>query len=339
MKHDIKVKEPFIVRNRFYNTKEDYLRSVGIFNLLKNFIITIFKEIFVFIFSSKQKFLDFFKDNSYWIKSSSIIQKRVEPVITWVGHSTFLIQIGNFNILTDPVFGDINYFYKRIFKPGISFDRLPNIDFVLISHNHFDHLCSKTILNIKQYHPYVKLLVPVGSKKWFLDLGFSRVNELNWWSSESIDLPDSGIKFTFLPAFHWSGRYIFDKNKSLWGSWMIESMGHKIYFGGDSAYWDHFKDIKNIYGSIDVAILPIGPCLPHKLMKNSHMSANEAGQAMMDLDARYMVPMHWGTFYIGGDRFDTPVNALINWWESNRDSLVDKKLMLLGIGEQIKIEK
>lgn len=339
MKNNIKIKEPFVVKNRYYNNKQDYLKSRGFLRPIKNLFFTIFKEVFVFLFSTKQRFFDFFKDNSYWVKNSSIVPKRYDPVITWIGHSTFLIQMGNFNILTDPVFENINIFYRRIFKPGVTFEKLPALDFILISHNHFDHLSSQTMNEIKQFYPYVKILVPVGSKRWFMDMGFTRVVEFNWWQDQDLLLPDSNIKFTFLPAYHWSGRKIFDKNKSLWGSWMIESAGYKVYFGGDTAYWDHFKDIGNHFSHIDIALLPIGPCLPRAFMKNSHMNAKESGQALIDLNAKYMVPMHWGTFYLGGDRFDTPVNELIYWWEDNSQLLGNKKLMLLGIGEQIKTEK
>lgn len=333
-----KIFAPFITKNKYFNNKLDYLSHSG-FNRIYNFFHTIIKEVVIVTYSLKQRFLDFFTDHSSWVKTSSIVAKRHDPVITWIGHSSFLIQMGGVNILTDPVFGNLTFLFKRIFKPGISFEKLPHIDYILISHNHRDHVDSYSLKLIKQYYPYVKILVPKGDKKLFAQFGFSRVVEFDWWEFQEITTPDNSIKFTFLPAKHWSGRNFFDTNKSLWGSWMIEIIHYRVYFAGDTAYWDHFKDIGERFGSIDIALMPIGPCSPNKWMKKSHLDARDAVRAFIDLQADYFVPMHWGTFYFGWDRFDTPVNNLVNHWKEYKDQLEDKRLMLLAIGEQIKIEK
>lgn len=334
-----KIEQPFKVKKYYFNSEQEYLEQKNPFKKPFIFFFSVLREIFMYSWSLKQRFQDFFLDNSYWVKSSSIIPKRYDPVITWIGHSSFLIQIGNVNILTDPVFGDLTFLFKRIMKPGIPFEKLPNIDYILISHNHRDHMDQPSLEQIKQFYPYVKVLVPQGDKKWFNQLGFTRVVESTWWEKHEINTPDSSIAFTFLPAYHWSGRNFMDNNISLWGSWMIEIPGYRVYFGGDTAYWDHFKDIAENFGQIDIALLPIGPCTPTGWMSDSHMNAKEAGQALIDLNAKYMVPMHWGTFYFGIDRFDKPVNDLIKWWGKNKKNLPDKKLMLLGFGEQLKIEK
>lgn len=338
IKKQIQIQSPFSKKNRFFNDVEDYKSKKGL-RRIYNFFHMVIKETIIICFSLRQRFLDFFTDNSNWVKSSSISPKRYDPTITWIGHSSFLIQMGDINILTDPVFGDITFLFKRIFAPGIPFEKLPTIDYILISHNHRDHMDKPSLQMIKQYYPYVKVLVPKGDKKWFVRQGFTRVVECEWWEKHEVITPDSAIDFTFLPAYHWSGRNIFDANKSLWGSWMIEIFGYKVYFGGDTAYWDHFKDISKTFGEIDIALLPIGPCSPNGWMKKSHMNADEACKAMIDLDAQHMVPMHWGTFYFGFDRFDTSVNQLIQSWDLYKDKLAQKKLMLLGIGEQLKIEK
>lgn len=334
-----KISQPFKVKKYYFNSEQEYKSQKNPFKKPFNFFIAVLKECLMFSWSLKQRFQDFFLDNSYWIKASSIIPKRYDPVITWIGHSSFLIQLGNVNILTDPVFGDLTFLFKRIFAPGVSFEKLPNIDYILISHNHRDHMDQTSLEMIKQFYPYVKILAPQGDKNFLNKLGFTRVVESTWWEKHEINTPDSSITFTFLPAYHWSGRTFFDNNKSLWGSWMIEIPGYRIYFGGDTAYWDHFKDIALHFYPIDIALLPIGPCTPRGWMNNSHMDAHEAGQALIDLKAKYMVPMHWGTFYFGTDRFDMPVNDLIKWWGKNKNRLHDKKLMLLGFGEQLKIEK
>lgn len=337
-KKTLRIAAPFFKKNKFFNDALDYQRNQGFWKIY-NFFRTIIKESIIITFSCKQRFLDFFEDHSQWTKSSSIPSKKYEPVITWIGHATFLIQMGNVNILTDPVFGDLTFLFKRIFKPGVPFEKLPNIDYIVISHNHRDHVDKSSLDLLKQFYPYVKILVPKGDKKWFVKQGFTRVVEFDWWENHDIATSDTYIKFTFLPAYHWSGRNLFDANASLWGSWMIEVFGYTIYFGGDSAYWDHFKDIGEQFKHIDVALLPIGPCSPRKWMNRSHMDSYEAGKALIDLNAKYMVPMHWGTFYFGFDRFDTPVNLLIQWWKEHKEELADKKLMLLAIGEQLKIEK
>ncbi|OGB83210.1 hypothetical protein A3F66_02670 [candidate division TM6 bacterium RIFCSPHIGHO2_12_FULL_32_22] len=334
-----RISQPFKVKKYYFNSEQEYKKQKNPLKKPFRFLFSFLREILMYAWSLKQRFQDFFLDNSYWIKSSQIIAKKYDPVITWIGHSSFLIQLGNVNILTDPVFGDLTFLFKRIFAPGIPFEKLPNIDYLLISHNHRDHLDIQSLEMIKQFYPYVKVLVPQGDKKVFNDLGFMRVVESTWWEKHEINTPDSSITFTFLPARHWSGRNFLDNNKSLWGSWMIEVPGYRVYFGGDTAYWDHFKDIGEHFFPIDIALLPIGPCSPSGWMKDSHMDAALAGQAMLDLKAKYMVPMHWGTFYFGTDRFDMPVNQLIKWWGKNKSKLQDKKLMLLGFGEQLKIEK
>ncbi|MFH1461632.1 MAG: MBL fold metallo-hydrolase [bacterium] len=136
-----------------------------------------------------------------WFNSCTMIDASEKPLITWIGHSSFLIQLGGKNILLDPIFGDLMFLYKRNFPPGISLDNLPRIDYILISHNHGDHLHKKTLLKLKKYNPVI--LVPKGAMAWFDKNNFSNVYESDWWQSHNID---KNIKFDFLPAIHWSGQ-------------------------------------------------------------------------------------------------------------------------------------
>ncbi len=281
-----------------------------------------------------------------WQTTPCIEKKSILPVITWIGHSTFLIQVAGVNILTDPIFGDATSLFPRIFKPGIELAQLPPIDYILISHNHLDHMDAPALFVFKERYPHCRYLVPLGDKHWFDKRGFSQVHEYTWWQQEgfaleslalqSFALNKEQITFSFLPAFHWSQRGLFDKNRSLWGSWMIEVAGHTIYFAGDTAYSRHFKAIGQEFDRIDCAIVPIGPCEPHKWMRFSHANAQEAYQGFKDLGAAHFIPMHWGTFYFGTDTFDTPLNALQSVWKRLEDKeVLQEQLHIMRIGQTI----
>lgn len=268
-----------------------------------------------------------------WVASEKNITQRSEELkITWIGHSTFLIQIGGLNILTDPVFDDLSIFFPRAVAPGIRKQELPDIDVVIISHNHRDHMDSRALTFLKN-HPRITFLVPQADKAWFVKRGFERVYELTWWERQYFSNPmhdGPRIEFTFLPAKHWSQRGIFDYNKSLWGSWMISCGDKRIYFAGDTAYWQHFKAIADEFDHIDVALMPIGPCEPRGWMKYSHISAEDAVVAYKELRAKHFIPMHWGTYYFGIDDFIMPIERLNSCWK--KQSLPENSLHTLKFG-------
>jgi len=271
------------------------------------------------------------KEAQKWVVPSSYPQRSDKPVFTWLGHSTFLIQIGGKNILTDPIFGDLSFIFSRLMPHKVQAKDLPSIDFIILSHNHPDHMDSASLHEIAQQSPDVKILVPMGDKAWFDDQGFKSVSEHMWWD----EIEQDGVKFTFLPAKHWSQRGLFDKNKSLWGSWMIEHEGFKFYFAGDSGWDRHFSLIGRIFKSIDVALMPIGPGEPRKWIKKAHINAEEAGRAFLELKARWFVPMHWGTFRLGMDRFKEPVTRIRKWWDLHKEQCSDKVLRVAKVGELV----
>lgn len=319
---------PHVHEGRFYNYPHEIpegflLRSLYIY--FKSFINRCFHH---------PKAVD-------WYVKPTLTEKSSHPVITWVGHSTFLIQIGGYNILTDPIFGDATSLFPRILKPGIDLAQLPPIDYVLISHNHLDHMDAPALHVLKENHPHCRYLVPLGDKKWFDKRSFTAVTEYTWWQSDVFGQDQNAITFTFLPAFHWSQRGIFDKNRSLWGSWMIEIDGKKIYFAGDTAYSHHFKAIEQEFKDIDYAIMPIGPCEPHKWMKLSHANAQEAVQAFFELKAMHFIPMHWGTFYFGTDTFDIPLRLLQKVWHEKVEQglVLPEQLHVMRVGETVAIDK
>lgn len=317
---------PYIKREKYFNC--EYEKSKG-------FLI----QSSVMLFNSLIKRLFCKGNDADWICREIPAERSEKPVITWIGHATFLIQIGSVNIITDPIFGDVSFLFKRILPPGIPIEGLPSLDCILLSHNHYDHLDLKSIQFLRRSH-YFKIFVPHGDKHWLeRQHGLAnRIDEYMWWGACDVknqNKPQKEVRCTFLPAFHWSQRGIRDKNKSLWGSWMIEAGNYRIYFAGDTAYSHHFKSIQQEFESIDIALLPIGPCEPRRWMKNSHMSAEDAGQAFIDLKAKHLIPMHWGTFNFGTDRSDLPIKRLHSWWQEHDAQVNDKVLHFPKIGQRI----
>lgn len=258
------------------------------------------------------------------------------PQILWIGHSTFLIRIAGITILTDPIFGYLSFLFPRLTRPGIPIEELPPIDVVLISHNHFDHLDVRSLRRIARRNPKMRILVPWGDRKW-LRRKLCGVSEYMWWDAERVSKIGpwgaSTVTCTFLPAYHSTRRGLLDINKSLWGSWMIQAGDKTIYFAGDTAYESHFKSIAEEFPSIDLALLPISPCEPRECTRFSHISAEEAGIALLDLGARAMIPMHWGAYHFGEDHPLTPIKRLETWWNEHQDLLKDHRLKILKIGE------
>lgn len=255
-----------------------------------------------------------------------------EPLITWIGHATFLIKLSEMTILTDPVFGHISPLFKRLTPPAIALENLPRIDVILISHNHWDHMHAGSLKALLKRYPKVQVLVPQGDRDWFIKQGFKNVRECIWWE-QFYGNQSRSIKFSFLPAYHWSQRGLFDRNRSLWGSWMIESSQGTIYFAGDTAYSKHFKAIGKEFPHIDIALMPIAPCEPHEWMKFSHVNAEEAGQGFLELGARHFIPMHWGTYYFGTDHPLAPLERLNTWWQRELTLPFDKQLHFMKMGQ------
>ena len=258
-----------------------------------------------------------------------------EPKVTWIGHASFLIQLGNINIVTDPIFGDSSWMFKRILPPGVLPQDMPQIDLAIISHNHYDHMDKNALTLLKKANPAMQILVPQGDKQWCERNGFTHSFELMWWDQHKYTKKastqiDQTIMATFLPAWHWSQRGIFDKNKSLWGSWMLEWQGYHIYFGGDTAYSQHFKNIAHHFPSIDLALMPIGPCEPRWWMKKTHMDSYEAAQAFLDLNAKQFIPMHWGAFPFGIDQFLLPIERLQKAWQEKNIEKDQLHIMTAG---------
>lgn len=229
--------------------------------------------------------------------------------VTVIGHATVLLQSNGYNILTDPIFSDrcspVSFLGpKRVSPPAIQLDRLPKIDLILISHDHYDHLDLPSVQKIVE-RDQPKILVGLGVKAHIPEKEF--VEELDWWESFKFS---KDLKVTFAPTQHFSGRWLHDRMTTLWGAYVIELPGYKIYFGGDSGYGLHYKKTYEKFGPMDLALLPIGAYKPRYFMKFAHMNPEEAVQAHKDLRSKRSVGIHYGTFQLTAEPVSEPLEAL-----------------------------
>ena len=226
--------------------------------------------------------------------------------LTWIGHATLLVQVDGLTILTDPQWSDragpTSWIGpRRLSPPGLPFESLPRVDVVVISHDHYDHLDLPTVRRLAATHDPL-FLVPLGLKAWFQDNGMTHVEELDWWQEHE----QRGVRFVCVPAQHFSQRSLWDASRRLWASWVIAGRERRLYFGGDTGYFDGFKEAGRRLGPFDVAALAIGAYSPAEIMKAVHTTPEEAVQAFVDLDARMMLGIHWGTFDLAEEPLDEP---------------------------------
>ena len=231
---------------------------------------------------------------------------RTEATITWIGHSTLLVQLDGVNFLTDPTWADRTGPFgglvgvARYTPAPLSMDELPPIDFVLISHDHYDHLDEPTVRYLAhRFNP--RFVVPLGIGSWLADRGITNAVELDWGDYVTI----KGLRIVCTPAQHGSGRTLADQGRRLWASWAVLG-SQRFYFGGDTGYYRHFTDIGEALGPFDLAALAIGSYTPREIAKPVHMSPEEALQAMSDLRAARFVGIHYGTFGLAREPNDEP---------------------------------
>ncbi|MCM3117423.1 MBL fold metallo-hydrolase [Neobacillus sp. MER 74] len=252
-----------------------------------------------------------------------IKENKTRTSYTWVGHSTFLIQLNGINILTDPVWAKRMGLEKRLTEPGISLADLPEIDVVVISHGHYDHLDFPTLKKLKGNPQY---LVPAGLTSLFNKKGYSDVTELNWWEN----LEYGGITFHFVPAQHWTRRSLTDMNTSHWGGWIVQSPQETLYFVGDTGYFSGFKQIGERFTSIDTVFMPIGAFEPEWFMAPAHISPEDSVKAFIELKAKSFVPMHYGTYRLADDTGPEALERLHREWEKQQLPQEQLKVLLLG---------
>ena len=239
-------------------------------------------------------------------------ENRSQKTLTWIGHASFLIQIDGINILTDPhltkraspvVFAGPS----RTTPPGLDINDLPEIDVIVISHNHYDHLDYQTILNItrKQITNQPLILVPLKLKKLVESFGARNVKELGWWDTTNF----KNLNIHAVPVQHWSNRS-FNTNKTLWCGWVFENKNFKCIFVGDTGYSKDFATIQQRFGHMDLSLIPIGAYAPRWFMKYHHCNVDEAIQIHKDLKSKKSIAMHWGTFQLTDEPMDDPIKLL-----------------------------
>ena len=218
--------------------------------------------------------------------------------VAWIGHATFLIKLGRTTIITDPVFeknmGPLVFGPKRYVDPAINLKEIPEVNLFLLTHNHYDHLSTRTI----QRFPYKKaeVLTPLKLGKYFTRNGFLDVKEMDWYDKIKVN----DLQITLLPAVHWSKRSLWDTNKTLWGNFLIEYKDKKIFFGCDTGYGNIYKKLGQKYGPIDLTLINIGaynfyPMTPRKDKSIYHTNPEEALNIAQDLKSKKVIGMHWGT--------------------------------------------
>jgi L-ascorbate metabolism protein UlaG (beta-lactamase superfamily) len=257
-------------------------------------------------------------------------------VVTFIGHATFLIQTPGANILTDPVFSEraspVQFAGPRRARlPAVDMQNLPGIDFVLISHNHYDH-CDLHSLQALQRRFDPRFITLLGNGRLLQAAGIQKVDELDWWE----DFFHGPHRITATPAQHFSARTPFDRNRALWGGFIVWAGDQPLYFAGDTGYASLFREIRASYGPMCLAMLPIGAYEPRWFMKDIHMNPAEAVLAHCELDAAQSVPMHFGTFQLTPEGIDEPAAALDAALRANGVS--PERFRRLEFGESMRLD-
>jgi L-ascorbate metabolism protein UlaG (beta-lactamase superfamily) len=258
---------------------------------------------------------------------------KEEFAVTWFGHSSLLIQMNGMNILIDPMFSErsspISFMGpKRFSKPPIKIEELPEIDIVIISHDHYDHLDMKSIKELDS--KVSKYIVPLGVNKhlerWNIDK--SKIQDMAWWEEFEVD----GLTIACTPARHFSNRKGFNINRTLYASWVLKNENYQVYESGDGGFGGHFKEIRERYGDFDIAIMENGQY--NMKWHSSHMFPEEAAETAKILGAKKAMPIHWGAFVLSDHGWDDSVERFVKASEK-----LDTEVITPKIGETVYLDK
>jgi N-acyl-phosphatidylethanolamine-hydrolysing phospholipase D len=251
--------------------------------------------------------------------------------LTWLGHSSFLLRLGGRNILLDPFLSNYAtsvppFGPKRYTPPGLPVDKLPVVDLLIISHNHYDHL-DRTTLETLPNKDRIPVIVPLKLKEFISELGFRDVTEMDWHDTKKT----GPITVTAIPAVHFSSRSLFDRNETLWTGYSISDGHTKVYFSGDTGYHAIFKDLGRRYGPFDLGLVPIGAYKRASNLKSTHTTPEEAVRLGHDLGVKTLVPMHWGTLVLS---YEPPFEPPVRFMKAGLASgFSEDRLWKMAVGE------
>jgi N-acyl-phosphatidylethanolamine-hydrolysing phospholipase D len=251
------------------------------------------------------------------------------PALTWIGHATFLFRLDGASFLTDPVFSEraspLSFAGpRRLVPPGVPLDRLPPPDFALLSHDHYDHTDLPSVRALAARG--IPFVVPRGLGALVREAGAVVAAELSWWQSAEL----RGVQVTCVPARHFSGRGLTDRNRRLWGGFVVAGRERRVYHSGDTALFEGFAEIGRRLGPLDLAALPVGAYEPAAMMAPIHLNPEEAVEATLALGARRVVGMHFGTFDLSDEPLDEPPRRFLA--EAARRGLADRAVVM-AVGE------
>ncbi len=231
-----------------------------------------------------------------------------KDMVVWLGHASFFIRLGGITFLTDPVFYDVPPLKRKVGLPCPP-EHLRDINFLLLSHGHRDHLDKKTIRTVSGSNPQLKALAPLRAGEILRGINPELpYQEAGWY--QKFDLVPGEVEVYFMPASHWHRRGVLDMNKVLWGSFVLKTRSVSLYFAGDSAVGPHFEEIEQLLGPMDVCMMPVGAYKPSFMMAKSHMNPHEAVKAFNLMHGGTFLPMHYGTFDLSDEPLGEPVRLL-----------------------------
>ncbi len=239
------------------------------------------------------------------------------PKVTWINHCTFLVNVGNLHLLTDPIWSERCSPFsflgpRRRHETPLALESLPKIDIVLLSHDHYDHLDKKTVLKLQKKDPGITWVVPLGLKRRLQKLGIKQIIEMKWWDEVRIGTQGEEVIFTAVPSQHYSGRGIFDKNRTLWTGYVVDFLRpnqqeKRLYFVGDTGYnKKDFKKIGEEFGEMDLSLIPIGTYVPGAFMDTVHINPYKAAAIHEEVGSLLSIGMHWKTFRLSSEGLEQP---------------------------------
>jgi L-ascorbate metabolism protein UlaG (beta-lactamase superfamily) len=259
------------------------------------------------------------------IKDDQWLTDSVDKIV-WLGHASFFIQLSGVRILIDPIYGKLPV-GKRLSDMPVDPDKLLNIHFILVSHSHYDHCDKSSIKLLANNNPEAQILTGLKLDGLISKWTGNKIQTAGWYQQYQLE---NELKITFLPSRHWANRSLFNVNTSLWGAFMIEKDGKRIYYGGDSAHGSHFNDVGELFQSINVALIGVGAYAPAWFMGPMHQNPYDAVKAFDATRAKTFIPFHYGTFDLSDEPLEEP-EQILN--KLNAEGKIENVLKILKLGE------